>query len=74
MRLGASKDLTRAFALLVSLVGLLVVSSTAHATSGASFTTINSTADPGGTGAGEGLCHNGNGNVNCNQYFAKKYV
>jgi hypothetical protein len=52
----------------------MAAAATAQATSGAAFTTINSTADAGGTGAGQGLCHNGNGNVNCNQYFAKQYV
>jgi hypothetical protein len=61
-------------ALVLALAGLLVAATTAEATSGAAYTTINSTADPGGTGAGQGLCHNGNGNVNCNQYFAKRYV
>ena len=53
---------------------MLVAAGSAHATSGAGYTTINSTVDPGGTGADQGLCHNGNGNVNCNQYFAKRYV
>jgi hypothetical protein len=53
---------------------MLVAAGSAHATSGAAYTTINSTADPGGTGADQGLCHNGNGNVNCNQYFAKRFV
>jgi hypothetical protein len=61
-------------ALLFALVGLLVASANAFAVSGAAFTTINSTADGGGVGAGQGLCFNGNGNVNCNQYFAKRFV
>jgi hypothetical protein len=57
-------------ALLLAIVGLLVAATTAQATSGAGYTTINSTVDgPPGT-----LCHNGNPNVNCNQYFAKQYV
>jgi hypothetical protein len=61
-------------ALLLALGALLVASANAFAVSGAGFTTINSTADGGGTGADEGLCHNGNGNVNCNQYFSKRFV
>jgi hypothetical protein len=64
----------RVLAALLALVGVLFVATSAHATSGAAFTTINSTADPGGTGADQGLCHNGNGNVNCNQYVSKRYV
>ena len=74
MRTGPSRNSTRALALLLALAGLLAAATTAHAVSGAAFTTINSTADGLGTGADEGLCHNGNGNVNCNQYFAKQYV
>jgi hypothetical protein len=53
---------------------LFAWASPASAVSGAAFTTINSTADGGGVGAGQGLCHNGNGNVNCNQYFSKRFV
>src|SRR4051812_42195097 len=71
MRLEASKVLTRALAFGGSMAGPLGLSSTAHATSGAAFTTINSTADAGGAAL---LCHNGNPNVNCNQYYAKGYV
>src|SRR3954453_22258377 len=76
MRHVASNVLTRSLALVVAMAGLLGVSSTAHATNGAAFTTINSIADAafGGTGAGDGLCHNGNANVNCNQYYAKSFV
>jgi hypothetical protein len=76
MRLGASKHLTRAVVVMACMAGVLSVSSSAYATSGAAFTTINSTADAafGGAGGGQGLCHNGNGNVNCNQYFAKAFV
>src|SRR4051794_21046979 len=75
MRTGSSRSSLRAsLALLLAFAGLMIASSSAFAVSGAAFTTINSTADGGGTGAGEGLCHNGNGNVNCNQYFSKQFV
>src|SRR4051794_2952601 len=75
MRTGSSRSSLRAsLALLLAFAGLMIASSSAFAVSGAAFTTINSTADGGGTGAGEGLCHNGNGNVNCNQYFSKRFV
>src|SRR3954462_3877579 len=75
MRTGSSRTSMRAsVALLLALAGLLVASANAFAVSGAGFTTINSTVDGGGTGADEGLCHNGNGNVNCNQYFSKRFV
>jgi hypothetical protein len=74
MRTGPSRNSIRVVALVLALAGLMVAATSAQATSGAAYTTINSTADAGGTGAGQGLCHNGNGNVNCNQYFAKQYV
>ncbi len=74
MRTGPSRNSTRVLALVLAIASLLVAATSAQATSGAAYTTINSTADGGGTGANEGLCHNGNGNVNCNQYFAKKFV
>ena len=74
MRTGPSRNSIRVVALVLALAGLMVAATSAQATSGAAFTTINSTADAGGTGAGQGLCHNGNGNVNCNQYFAKQFV
>ena len=57
MRTGPSRNSTRVLALVLALAGLLVAATTAEATSGAAYTTINSTADPGGTGAGQGL-HN----------------
>ena len=53
---------------------VLLVSQAHAAPKGAAFTTINSTADGLGTGKGEGLCHNGQGNVNCNQYFSERFV
>src|SRR5688500_17943720 len=64
------------FPLLAAIVvaALAALGSTALGVSGAGFTTINSTADGGGVGKDEGLCHNGNGNVNCNQYFSKQFV
>jgi hypothetical protein len=74
MRTGPSRNSIRVVALVLALAGLMVAATSAQAVSGAAFTTINSTADAGGTGAGQGLCHNGNGNVNCNQYFAKPFV
>src|SRR3954447_15195023 len=74
MRTGPSRNSIRVVALVLVLAGLMVAATSAQATSGAAYTTINSTADAGGTGAGQGLCHNGNGNVNCNQYFAKQFV
>jgi hypothetical protein len=74
MRTGPSRNSIRVVALVLALAGLMVAATSAQATSGAAYTTINSTADAGGTGAGQGLCHNGNGNVNCNQYFAKQFV
>jgi len=60
----------------LAVAALLLAAATASAapSRGAAFTTINSTVDGGGTGADEGLCHNGNGNVNCNQYAAKRFV
>ena len=73
MRTGPSRTSTRMLAAVLAVAGLLIVSANAYAVSGAAFTTINTTAD-GGTAAGETVCHNGNGNVNCNQYFAKRYV
>ena len=54
-------------AVLLAVVGLMVTSASAFA--GAAYTTINSTVDGSGV-----LCHNGNPNVNCNQYFNKRYV
>ena len=74
MRTGPSRLRARALAPLLCIVGFLAAAAPASAVSGASFTTINSTADGGGTGAGQGLCFNGNGNVNCNQYFDKDFV
>ena len=74
MRTGPSRTSTRVLALLLALGGLMAAATSAQATSGAAFTTINSAVDGGGTGAGQGLCFNGNGNVNCNQYAAKQYV
>jgi hypothetical protein len=62
----------RALAAPIAILATLAMASAAQA--GAGYTTINSTVDPGGTGSNQGLCHNGNGNVNCNQYYAKKYV
>jgi hypothetical protein len=58
----------------VAVAALAMLGSTALGVSGAGFTTINSTADGGGVGKDQGLCHNGNGNVNCNQYFSKQFV
>ena len=60
--------------LLVLLFGLLFAVPQAHAVRGAGFTTINTTADGLGAGKGEGLCHNGQGSVNCNQYFSERFV
>jgi hypothetical protein len=74
MRTGPSTRLLRVLALPLAVMATLAFASAAHAVSGAAFTTINSTADPGGTGAQQGLCHNGNGNVNCNQYYSKQFV
>src|SRR4051794_6314243 len=74
MRTGPSRNSIRVVALVLALAGLMVAATSAQATSGAAYTTINSTADAGGTGAGQGLCHNGNGNVNCNQYYSKRFV
>jgi hypothetical protein len=73
-RKGISRKGLGVLALATGVAGLLALVATASGVSGAAFTTINSTADGGGTGADEGLCHNGNGNVNCNQYYSKRFV
>ena len=73
MRTGPSRTSTRMLAAVLAVAGLLIASANAYAVSGAAFTTIDTSVD-GGTAAGETVCHNGNGNVNCNQYFAKRFV
>src|SRR3954454_16494292 len=70
MRTGPSRTSTRALALVLAVVGLMIASTYAYAVSGAGYTTINSTVD----GPAATLCHNGNPNVNCNQYFSKNFV
>ena len=73
MRTGPSRNSTRLLALLLALGGLLVAATSAQAVSGAAYTTINSSVG-GDNLPASSLCHNGNPNVNCNQYFAKQYV
>jgi hypothetical protein len=65
---------TRAAFAVAALIVMAFAAAPAHSVSGAAFTTINSTADGFGVGKDEGLCHNGNGDVNCNQYFNKRFV
>jgi hypothetical protein len=77
MRVGTREwRASRLSGLLLAVIGLLVAAAPAGAapSSGAAFTTINSSVDGTGTSGGEGLCHNGNPNVNCNQYFSKRFV
>jgi hypothetical protein len=76
MRVGtkASKG-PRVPVLLLAVIAMLVAAAPAAAApNGAAFTTVNSAVDGPGTGDTEGLCHNGNPNVNCNQYTAKQFV
>src|SRR6476469_7784749 len=71
MRTGLSRRCVRALAAPVAIVASLAMASAAQA--GAGYTTINSSSsgDPLPLSV---LCHNGNPNVNCDQYGAKAYV
>lgn len=67
MRTGPSRTRkARLLAPLIAVTGALAFAAPAFA--GAAFTTLNTTHD------GTGHCHNGNGNVNCNQYEGKQFV